>query len=380
MRALEQSSELEQAFSQQVEMTTEPTPPAPSFRFSSRFGFSIDRSDSSGSDSSHSDDESEDSDRGDSSNSPPSRNRGNGKQQTTPQRTANYQFITDPTLFTAGPIQASPDINSSTTTTIDTATSTPSFSTFHPFLGLPPILQHQIWTLAVPKPRTRILELHTYNTIDHLPRLVYHPPLPPLFSTCRDSRALSILHEGGEIVEFSTISTTALFTFHGEMVDTSDSDSDSAPTTPPSFYLNFARDILWLPARFTAAANTTETARLASLSTMLAPKHAARIQRILVSWSGEDSYDGIGPVLRPYARLETLYLCMNDWRIQERMKKLLRYEVVGGGEFAEKIKQVVQMTEDEETEDDGESEEVVKTRVAVRVRRRILEVDLRLDN
>jgi len=368
MRALEQSSELEQAFSQQVEMPTETTPPAPSFRFSSRLDFSIDSSDYS-----DSDDESEGSDGGDLGNSPPSRNRGDGKQQTTPWSTANYQVTTDPTQFTTGSIQPSTGISSSSNS-VDTATPTPSSSTFHPFPHLPPSLQRQIWLLAAPKPRTRILELHTYNTIDHLPRLVYHPPLPPLFSTCRDSRALSILHEGGEIVEFSPVSATALFGFHGEIMDTS--DSDSAPT--PSFYLNFARDIIWLPARFTAASNTTETSRLASLSTTLAPKHTSRIRRMLVSWSGEDSYDGIGPVLRPYARLETLYLCMNDWRVKERMKKLLRYEIVGGGEFAEKIRQVVQMTEDEETEDDEESEEVVKTRVAVRARRRIVEVDLRL--
>ena len=365
MRALEQSSELEQAFSQQVEMPTETTPSAPSFQFSSRFDFSIDSSDYS-----DSDDESEDSDRGDSSNSPPSRNRGDGKQQTTPWSTANYQFTTGPTQFTAGSVQPSTSISSSSST-IDTA-ATP---TFHLFPHLPPSLQRQIWILAAPKPRTRILELHTYNTIDHLPRLVYHPPLPPLFSTCRDSRALSILHEGGEIVEFSPGSATALFGSHGDMMDTS--DSDRAPT--PSFYLNFACDIIWLPARFTAASNTTETSRLASLSTILAPKHASRIQRMLVSWSGEDSYDGIGPVLRPYARLETLYLCMNDWRVKERIKKLLRYEIVGGGEFADKIRQVVQMTEDEETEDDEEGEEVVKTRVAVRARRRVLEVDLWLE-
>ncbi|KAI2485101.1 hypothetical protein Ptr902_04041 [Pyrenophora tritici-repentis] len=156
MRALEQPSELEQAFSQEVE-TNETALPAPSFSFTSNFDSSLDNSDNSSESSS----ESEDDGSGTSSNGSITLNQGNGQQTATP-----------PTTIPAPPATLS---------------------------RLPLHIQTQIWTLALPKPRTRILELHTYNTIDHLPRLIYHPPLPSLFSVCRASRSLSITHDGGEI-------------------------------------------------------------------------------------------------------------------------------------------------------------------------------------
>ncbi|KAK1912415.1 hypothetical protein P3342_010016 [Pyrenophora teres f. teres] len=336
MRALEQPSELEQAFSQEVN-TNKTALPAPSFSFTSNFDFSLDSSDNSSDTSS----EPEDGSSGTSSNGSPTLDRGSEQQTTRPPTT-----IPSPT---------------------------PKFHC------LPIHIQIHIWTLALPPPRTRILELHTYNTIDHLPRLVYHPPLPPLFSVCRASRSLSIAHDGGEIVTFTTPSPTPLFPVYGDKMDTTTTESTYPNTKPcPSFYLNPTNTILFLPVRFTASCRTSETARLCILTTLFHSSLLSRLSRLLISFSGTDSFNAIGPVLRPYARLETLYLCMNDWHVDARVRRLVRLGHWGRGVFAAEVARVLRETEDEETEDECEEVEVARVREEVRERRRVVEVDLLL--
>ena len=251
------------------------------------------------------------------------------------------------------------------TTTTQTPATTPTFT------GLPPALRALIWSYAAPAPRTRFLELHTYNTIDHIPRIRYIPPLPPLFSTNQEARNFSIALEGGELVNFTSENFTALFSFHGRKIGGEENEK--------KFYFNFDRDIIWLSARFTAACNTTETVRLTTLSSILPQASLSRIQRLVISYSGLDSYALIGPYLRPFEHLETLYLCMNDVRIKENVKKLLKKGVPADGVTAEKLRSRIEQTEADETDDDEESEDLATERLAVRARRRVLEVYLRLE-
>ncbi|KAJ4369620.1 hypothetical protein N0V83_005382 [Neocucurbitaria cava] len=240
-------------------------------------------------------------------------------------------------------------------------------TTFHPFPRLTATLRARIWTLALPLPRTRFLEIHGYNTIDFTPKIRYIPALPPLFHTSHESRALSIASEGG------SGGSTLRFT------RSSATKKVGAAVTTMSCYFNFSRCVIYLSTRFTPACNTTETFRLHTLATML-PKSAARkIQRLLVTYSGFDDYSRIGPVMRPYANLEVMYIGMVDrWS-----NRVVRRMVVKGspekGVVAGKIEGVVRATEAEETDDDEESDELLGRRVRVRERRRILEVDARLD-
>jgi hypothetical protein len=155
------------------------------------------------------------------------------------------------------------------------------------------------------------------------------------------------------------------------------------------FYTNPALDIYSLPKRFTAAGNTTETQRLAVLASVL-PIH--KIQRLLLTYSGKDDYSHIGPTLRPYARLETLYVGMlergrvayvadgcakteQDGRAPKRRKT----QLPSAGDISTKIDQLIRDTEEEETEDDEEGEEWLSGRMAVRARRRVVEVDVWMD-
>jgi hypothetical protein len=244
---------------------------------------------------------------------------------------------------------------------------------FHPFTRLPPKVCELIWSFAAPAPRTRFVELHTYSDLEHVPRLRYIPHLPPLFSTSRESRSFSIAHEGGEIITFTTAGFTALFSSHGRKIgDSADAKADVG------FYFNFARDILWLGNRFTAACNTTETSRLSTLSSILPPRYLSRLKKLLITYSGMESYALIGPTMRPYAGLETLYVCMTDKGSKQSVRKMLRHGVPDVGVTASRIEELVKQTEDEETDDDEESEEVAKGRLVARARRRILEVEVRL--
>ncbi|KAI4693791.1 uncharacterized protein J4E84_002367 [Alternaria hordeiaustralica] len=252
---------------------------------------------------------------------------------------------------------------------IKTTTKTPP--TTPTFTGLPPAVRTLIWFHAAPAPRTRFLELHTYNTIDHIPRIRYIPPLPPLFSTNQEARNFSIALEGGELVNFTSENFTALFSFHGRKIGGEENEK--------KFYFNFDRDIIWLSARFTAACNTTETLRLQTLSSILPPISLSHIQRLVISYSGLDSYALIGPYLRPFARLETLYLCTNDARIKDNVKRLLKKGVPADGVTADKLKSMIEQTEADETDDDEESEDLTTERLAVRASRRVLEVYLRLE-
>ncbi|KAF1939212.1 hypothetical protein EJ02DRAFT_457164 [Clathrospora elynae] len=233
-------------------------------------------------------------------------------------------------------------------------------TTFHLFTHLPPKICKRIWTLAAPEPRTRFLELHSYNMIDHTPRLRYMPALPPLFAVSREARNISIAHEGGEIIHFTSITG-------GLSLGTA------------AFYIAFPSTVVWLSSRFTAACNTTETFRLHKLSSILPVRFVARVKVILITYSGLDAYAHIGPVLRPYASLETLYVGMVDNGSSGVVMTLLGRGVPETGEVARRIERDVRETEAEETDDDEESEEMLNGRLAVRQRRRIVEVNIRLD-
>ncbi|CAO2648253.1 Nn.00g075200.m01.CDS01 [Neocucurbitaria sp. VM-36] len=234
-----------------------------------------------------------------------------------------------------------------------------TLNTFHPFPRLDAALRKRIWTLALPSPRTRFLELHSYNSIDYTPKIRYIPPLPPLFHASHESRALIIASEGGSIIQFTR------------------STSTSKDLVTLSCYFNFSHDILFLSSRFTAACNTTETSRLHTLSAIL--PSARLIQRLLITYSGFDDYSHIGPVMRPYAALEVLYIGMVDGWSNRAVRRMVRRGVPKRGVVAGKIEEVVRETEAEETDDDEESEEMLGRRVGVRERRRILEVEVRLD-
>ncbi|KAL1795772.1 hypothetical protein ACET3X_005996 [Alternaria dauci] len=255
-----------------------------------------------------------------------------------------------------------------------TSTASQTLNTFQYFADLPFNVRLLIWSFAAPAARTRFLELHTYNTIDHILRLRYIPPLPPLFSTNQEARSFSIAYEGGEIATFTSSTFTALLSFHRRRIGEAEDEEEDGK----GFYFNFNLDIIWLSARFTAACNTTETVRLTTLSSILPPVSISRIQRLLISYSGNDLYSLIGPVLRPYAHLETLYLCMNDERIRENVKTLMRKGIPAEGTMARKLRIMIEQAEVEKTDDDEESDEFEKERLAARQWRRILEVDIKL--
>ena len=255
-----------------------------------------------------------------------------------------------------------------------TSTTGQTLNTFQYFADLPSKVRLLIWSFAAPAARTRFLELHTYNTIDHTPRLRYIPPLPPLFSTNQEARSFSIAHEGGEIVTFTSSTFTDLLSFHGRKIGEPEDEEEEEK----GFYFNFNLDIIWLSVRFTAACNTTETLRLTTLSSILPPTTLSRIRRLLISYSGIDSYALIGPLLRPYSHLTTLYLCMNDERVRENVKTLLMKGIRPKGAMADKLRSMIEQAEAEETDDEEESEENEKERLAVRQWRRVLEVDTKL--
>jgi hypothetical protein len=85
-------------------------------------------------------------------------------------------------------------------------------------------------------------------------------------------------------------------------------------------------------------------------------------------------------MMRPYAGLETLYVAMCDKGSKEKVRKMLGYGVPDVGVTARRIEELICQTEDEETDDDEETEEAATRRLAVRARRRILEVEVRLGN
>jgi len=69
---------------------------------------------------------------------------------------------------------------------------------------------------------------------------------------------------------------------------------------------------------------------------------------------------------------------MNDARIKENVKRLLKKGVPADGVTAEKLRSIIEQTEADETDDDEESEDLATERLDVRARRRVLEACLRL--
>lgn len=266
------------------------------------------------------------------------------------------------------------DIDSSPSTTPDIEVTSnnappppPSFTLFH---KLPKHIRLLIWTFALPAPRTRFVEMYAYSSDTFMPQKIrYIPPLPTLFSTTRESRKASVAHEGGELTHF----LPPPFSLQR---------SKTAPQTGGLFYFNFSLDILFLSSRFRDPANenrTLETYRLQEFASALPAHYVARLRRVLVTYSALDSYEKIGPVLRAYAGLETLYVGMLDLWSSKAVARVLRRGKPAVGCVAGRIRRVVEETEAEETEDEEESEEEVKKRMEVRARRRIVEVEARPD-
>ncbi|KAH7073453.1 hypothetical protein BKA63DRAFT_514151 [Paraphoma chrysanthemicola] len=226
---------------------------------------------------------------------------------------------------------------------------------FHLFPKLEAKHRNRIWLLALPTPRTRFVEVYGYTNFNVAPKIRYIPPLPPLFHTSHELLQLSIAHEGGELIRFA----------------------DDMPKT--QFYFNFDRDIIFLSSRFMTGHNTTETFRLREFTSLFPPSVTSRLRRILVTYSGMDSYERIGPMFRPLVSLDIFYLGMMDWWSGKTVKRLLRKGVPAPDVMAHKIESIVQKTEAEETDDDEESTEEWMTRAKKRQGRRIVECEVRLD-
>jgi hypothetical protein len=226
---------------------------------------------------------------------------------------------------------------------------------FHLFPYLKPSLRAHIWLLASPAPRTHFLELYGHTHFTTAPKIRYIPPLPPLFHTSRESRTLTIAHQGGELVRLT-----------------------SAPPSPP-FYFHPARDILFLSSRFAPGQTSTETLRLRALAALLPAPVRARLRRVVVTYSGVDSYEHIGPVFRAFARLEICYLAIVDWWSGTTLRRRVRRGRPKAGNVAERIARAVERAEEEETDDEEESGEEWVARVGKRAERRIVECELRLD-
>ncbi|KAH7372002.1 hypothetical protein BKA66DRAFT_423266 [Pyrenochaeta sp. MPI-SDFR-AT-0127] len=248
--------------------------------------------------------------------------------------------------------------NTSPTTTENLLYTTGStLKTFHSFVHLPPNLRADIWALVAPQPRTRFLELYEYDMDHDRFKFRYIPPLPALFHTTHESRRRCMNMEGGEKIHF-----------YGK-----------PQSRPNCLYFNFSRDIIFLSSRFTREEGTSETFRLQELAVITPKPFLGRFARILVTYSGCDSYEDIGSVLRPYASLETLYIGMMDWWSSRIAKRRVRKGNPATGTVASKIEEVLGKTEAEETDDDEESNEQLDLRAAVSKRRRIVEVEVRLD-
>lgn len=207
----------------------------------------------------------------------------------------------------------------------------------------------------MPAPRTRFLELYAYSAPTFSPRIRYIPALPPLFSVSRETRSASITHEGGSLMHFFFIEKVS-----------------------KKFYINFARDIVFLSSRFTIQPGT-ETRRLRELSSLLKPVFLMQLKRVVVTYSGRDDYERIGGVVMDFVALETLYVAMWDrWSegwVRERLEK--GTPVKGFVEW--KVEGAVRDARGEETEDEDESAEEYEKRVEDVKMVRVVECVLRLD-
>ncbi|KAH7089988.1 hypothetical protein FB567DRAFT_547526 [Paraphoma chrysanthemicola] len=253
------------------------------------------------------------------------------------------------------------DVTSSDTDVADSPVPDLLYSTgrdldiFHLFPKLEAKHRNRICLLALSAPRTRFLEVYGYTHFNIAPKIRYVPPLPTLFNTSRELRQLSIAHEGGELIRFA----------------------DDLPKI--KFYFNFDRDIIFLSSRFMKGQNTTETFRLREFTSLFPLSVTSRLCRILVTYSGMDSYERIGPMFRPLINLDIFYLGMMDWWSGKTVKRLLRKGVPAPDAMAHKIESIVKKTEAEETDDDEESREDWMGRIMKRQARRIVECEVRLD-
>lgn len=231
-----------------------------------------------------------------------------------------------------------------------------ALTTFPLFPKLPVSLRARILSYAAPGPRTRFLELFGYEAPTYTPKIRYIPPLPTFFHVSRETRHFSICHEGGSLIHF----------FAREIEGR-------------KFYFNFANDIVFLSSRFTPAGKSTETFRLRELSTLLAPPFLSRLRRVVVTYSGRDDYAAIGGVVRPYVCLETLYVAMSDWWSERGVRTRLRNGKPPAGYVAWSVERVMREADAEEADDEGESDGENEGKMQVRLRRRVVECELRLD-
>lgn len=136
---------------------------------------------------------------------------------------------------------------------------------------------------------------------------------------------------------------------------------------------------MFLSSRFIAGHISTETTRLHELGTLLPAPVAARVQYIVVTYSASDSYECIGPTLRPFAGLQVLSLAITDpWNGPTTKWRVFRESSLNGV-MADKIKTEVAKTEAGDTEDDEEVDELRTARLNVRLHRKIVEYELTLN-
>jgi hypothetical protein len=145
------------------------------------------------------------------------------------------------------------------------------------------------------------------------------------------------------------------------------------------FFFDFERDIIFLSSRFTPKKNATETFKLREFTALMPLSTLSRIRRVAATYSSLDSYERIGRQFRYLAKLEVFYLAMTDRWSPESVKRRLMKGVPKPGIEAIRIQEMVEDTEANETSDEDEDEEEKKARLKVRAVRRMVEVELRLD-
>lgn len=100
---------------------------------------------------------------------------------------------------------------------------------------------------------------------------------------------------------------------------------------------------------------------------------------MVVTYAGLDDYSQIANTMRWLSGMEVLYVAMMDWWSKRSVKRMLRKGVPRRGDVSGRIEKVVREAEAEETDDEDEEETDRKERLRVRGLRRILEVELRLE-
>jgi hypothetical protein len=249
-----------------------------------------------------------------------------------------------------------------------------NLTTFHPFPRLPQDLRARIFTLASPPARTHFLEVYAYSATFCDPRIRYIPRLPALFHATSESRKAIVDAQGGDLINLTTPQKDERWIW-----DRKTRRRVKIPSKLGYFYFNFNHDILFLGSRFLRNRPSNETYRLRQLENAISFCYLSRLKRIVVTYSGLDDYSEISGTLRWLDDLEVLYVAMQDKRSSMDVVRGLRKGYPRAGMVSAKILQVLSDAEGEETEDEEEDADSREERKMIRANRRVVEVDLRLD-